>query len=95
MAGSWSSNMVCLWGLCARPACRRARCCRGEPRDCMAKYTPLVPEDAREGVKAMFDGLRSRMTFDEMSTEAPSEIAAVEDWDVLVRTSATRGRPSE
>ena len=90
----WTADMLCLWGLCAKSACRRGRTCNGEPRDCLKRYAPLAPEAARDGVKLMLDGLRLQPSYDALREEAPEEIAAVEDWCGLVRrTGASAGRP--
>jgi len=80
---------MCLWGLCARPSCRRARACRGEPRDGLHRYALLVPEAARDGVAAMLDGLRSRMDFDALLEDAP-EMEDLMDWAECVVGSARR-----
>jgi hypothetical protein len=82
------SNLLCLWGLCARPACRRARGCKRDPRDCLSRYAPLVPDDARDGVAAMFEGKQCGMSYDELRAEAPLEIAAIENWIGLVHAAA-------
>jgi hypothetical protein len=55
-----------LPALCARAKCHRAGWCRGDPRRCLARYAPLVPEDAREGAKALLDGRMRRLSFDEV-----------------------------
>jgi len=81
----WMSNTMSLNGLCARAACRRAQACRGEPHDCLARYAPLVPEAAREGVKVMIDGLRLSLPFDDLLEEAKDELAALADWKALVK----------
>ena len=52
----WMSNMACLWGLCRNAACGRARQCRRDPRFCMRRCAPLVPEQVRSGVAFMLDG---------------------------------------
>jgi hypothetical protein len=87
----WMSNLMCLWGLCAKPACRRARKCRGEPRDCLARYAPLVPEEAREGIKAMIEGRRDNLSFDEVRDMADGEVDAAIEWMALVAQSAAAG----
>lgn len=88
----WMANMLCLWGLCRRPACRRARACKHDPRQCLARYAPLVPEEARDGVAAMIEGLRAGLGYDELRAEGPDEIAAVEQWIALVHVSASPPR---
>lgn len=85
----WMSNMICLWGFCHNEACSRARQCKRDPRFCMRRYAPLVPEEARDGVKLMLEGLRSGKSYDDLLDEAPEEIAAVEDWIARVDASAT------
>jgi hypothetical protein len=82
------SNLLCLWGLCGKPACRRARQCKRDPRDCLSRYAPLVPDDARDGVAAMFEGKQCGMSYDELRAEAPLEIAAIESWIGLVHAAA-------
>jgi len=89
----WLSNLIRLSALCARPSCRRAHACRGEPRDCLARYAPLVPE----GAEAMVDGMLRHLPFDDLREEEP----AVDDliaWRALLdgcaaRAKATRRAP--
>ena len=80
-----------LCALCSRPKYNRAQACRGEPRNCLARYAPLVPEDAREGVKAMIDGAMRRLSFDDVRDEAP-EVDDLLDWRALVAGSAARAK---
>jgi hypothetical protein len=82
----WLANLMRVPALCARAKCHRARSCRGEPRQCLARYAPRVPEDAREGAKALLDGRLCRLSFDEVRDEN----AAVDDllaWRELVGSS--------
>ncbi len=55
----WTNNQLALWRLCAKPACRRARCCRGEPRLCLDRHLPQVPLDLRTNVRAMLRAARA------------------------------------
>jgi hypothetical protein len=66
------------------PACKR------DPRECLARYAPLVPEDAREGVKVMLEGLEYGLSYDEVREDAPDEVAAIENWIARVETAARR-----
>jgi len=84
----WMSNMACLWGLCRNQACGRARQCKRDPRSCLSRYAPLVPDEVRAGVKLMFEGKQQRMSYDDLRAEAPDEIAAVEAWIARVEASA-------
>ena len=85
------SNVLRLCHLCARPACRRAQACRGEPRECLARYAPLVPEEARDGAQAMMESKDIGLSFDELRDEAP-EVDDLIEWQELVQTSAARGK---
>jgi len=85
----WVSNMACLWGFCHNPACRRARTCKRDPRFCLRRYGPLLPDEVRDGLKLMVEGRHSRKSYDDLFGEAPEEIAAVEDWVARVEASAS------
>ena len=88
----WMSDMICLWSLCDSLACRRGASCARDPRRCLARYAPLTPEEAREGVMVMLDGLDAGLDYEALRDEAPDEIAAVEDW--IARADASRRSPS-
>jgi hypothetical protein len=64
------------------------RSCRGEPRDCLGRYAPLMPEATRDGVQAMIEGHRLGLDFDALREEAPDTIAAVIEWSEQMRRSA-------
>src|SRR3954471_22849472 len=87
----WMANTLTLYGLCGRAACRRACRCRGEPQDCLARYAPLVPEEARDGAKAMIDGLMRGVDFDTMREECKYEIEALGEWTELMEHSHWHG----
>ena len=88
------SDMLYLHGLCGRRACRRARSCRGEPRACLTRYAPLVPEDAREGAQAMMvAACRQGFSFDELMDDARREVLALVAWtDAVTASYRARGR---
>lgn len=87
----WMADLMRLWGLCARPACRRAAACRGEPRDCLARYAPLVPEEARDGVRAMASGQWRGLSFEALCEESEDELEAMSEWQQRVEASARGG----
>jgi hypothetical protein len=87
----FAANMLALWGLCANVTCRRAQRCKGDACDCVKRYAPLVPEDAREGVKAMIEGKLDGLSFDGAQDIAFDEVEAMIEWQALVAQSA-RGR---
>jgi hypothetical protein len=45
-----TANLLGLSKLCANNTCRRARCCRGEPLDCLRTAFFLLPPDMIEGL---------------------------------------------
>jgi len=56
----------------------------------LARYAPLVPEDAREGVKAMVDGAMRQLEFDDLRDEAPEvDLLA---WRALVDGTRSAGK---
>lgn len=88
-----ASDLLHLHGLCGRRACRRARSCHGEPRACLTRYAPLVPEDARDGAQAMVEGRRQGFTFDDLMDDARHEVLALVAWADAVTASYRRFRP--
>jgi hypothetical protein len=42
------ANMSKFWKFCDRSQCHRARCCRGEPLDCMRIAATAMPPQAFE-----------------------------------------------
>ena len=86
------SAMLRLHGLCGRRACRRAHACRGEPRECLMRYAPLVPEDAREGAKAMIAAQSRGQDFDELLDDARADVMALAAWAGAVEASYRRRR---
>jgi hypothetical protein len=89
----WMSNMACLWSFCRNPACSRARQCKRDPRFCLRRYAPLLPDEVRDGIKLMLEGQRSGKSYDDLAEEAPDLIAAVEDWIARVDASTQSGAP--
>jgi hypothetical protein len=85
----WMANIMRLCGLCERAACRRAQACRGDPRACVLRYAPLVPEEVRDAAKAMFEGQERRLSFDELRDETP-EIEDLIEWTGIVNASMAR-----
>jgi hypothetical protein len=39
-----TANTLGMWEVCAKGACQRARCCRGNPSHCLRYGLPLMPE---------------------------------------------------
>jgi hypothetical protein len=55
----WANDQFAFWKLCANRRCRRARCCRGEPRACLDRHLPQVPQQARDRVHTMLRAART------------------------------------
>jgi hypothetical protein len=85
----WMADMLALWAYCGKAACRRTERCRGEPRACLDRLMPLIPEEVREGVKVMLAGKKNNLDFDAMRAQAPDEVDAVIEW---VEDAAARKR---
>jgi len=83
------SNLLMLWRLCGRPACRRACACRNDPRICFARNHALLPRDMQDWFATLgrcktlgtsFDGALELI---ETSTIA----GALRDWHAAVGRS--------
>ena len=48
----WANNEFSTWRQCQKPACRRARRCCGEPRQCFDRHWPQASEHDRNRVRA-------------------------------------------
>jgi hypothetical protein len=81
------STRLAIPGLCDVRACRRARACRGDPHDCLARYEPLVPDDARAGADALIEARRQGRPFDEVDEESGEEVRALVRWQDAVAAS--------
>ena len=76
----YASDLLVLWALCGKPACRRARACKRDPRSCARRYGALVPEAARHGMLAMLQGVQAGAGLDELRACFPDDLAALEAW---------------
>jgi hypothetical protein len=75
----WIADLYCLWALCGRAACRKARACRGRPPQCLRRHMPLVPEPAREWIVALWSGRDDGLDFDAALARIPPEVQAAYD----------------
>ncbi len=85
--GRQVSDLHLLWRLCGRPACFRARACRGDYRDCIERCLPLVPESARGFIAGFAVAQDAGMPFDDMFDDLSGEWQALEDWRRTVEAS--------
>ena len=90
----YAADLLCLWALCGKPACRRARACKRDPKACARRYGPLAPEEARIGALALVQGALDGVDRDEVRRFEPAGIAALEAWRAQVAAAAD-GRAGE
>ncbi len=89
------SNLLRVWGLCDRSACRKSRACRGDSRQCVPRCGPLVPEDVRVWVAALIECKRDGLSFEDARAQLPPELEeAWAAWSEAVRRIADRPRRS-
>jgi hypothetical protein len=83
----WMANLLRLSHFCDRSACRRAGACVCEPRGCMTRFAPLIPDDVRDGVDVLLGAKIDGLPYDEVRKAAPFEVTAYEGWIAKVRES--------
>ncbi len=82
-------DMMLIWALCAKPACRRARQCRGDALRCMPKLIHLLPEGVRAWLCGLGEAQEAGETFDQ-AVEARDRTDcgdALRDWHYAVSKS--------
>ena len=84
----YASDLLCLWAFCGKPACRRARACKGNPRSCVTRFGPLAPEEARFGALALVQGAFDGVEREEVRQYESAAIAALEEWSARVAAAA-------
>lgn len=84
----WIAELYCLWRLCPRSACRRARACRDDAQRCMSGLA-LVPPDALDFLVCFDDAREDGLTFEEMIDLHGEELDALEQWRAQVALSVS------
>lgn len=79
-AQRWRAQMLCLWKLCPKAACRKARACSGDPDFCVERFELLVSDDVRTAVESLHDGKLYGHSYDEACAMAPP--GSIEAYDV-------------
>lgn len=82
----WVAELYCLWRLCPRTACRRARRCRGDGCPCQTGLA-LVPGEALDFMAAFEQARDDDLTYEEMIDVCSEELAALEHWRDQVERS--------
>lgn len=85
------ADFMRLWRLCDAARCRRARACRGAPRECLTRLSPLVPEKAREFIVGLFVAKECGRPFEDVEWRFRAEQEAFDAW--IAALDGTMGRP--
>src|SRR6476619_2626616 len=82
-------DLFCLWRLCARPACRRARACRGDARRCFPRNFHLLPGGVQNWFAGLAEMQRDGKPFDDAmeALDTGDEGDALRDWFAAVAKS--------
>jgi hypothetical protein len=80
-------EVLCIWRLCGRTSCRRARACRGMPRECLPRYAPLVPMGARDFVIGVLNAREFGYSPEEAVANLADESEALAAWLAAVNGS--------
>jgi hypothetical protein len=86
-----AADMMQLSALCRRARCFRARACRGMPGDCIARYAPAVPDEARNWVAVALSGAYDKYQLVYVMGKFPEAYAAFVQWVAVA--DGLRGAP--
>lgn len=92
-AHRFTADLLRLWALCGKRACRRAQSCKRDARACLGRYSPLAPEQARFGALALLKGAQDGVDRGTVRLYVPNDIAALEAWTAAI--AATNGQARE
>jgi hypothetical protein len=75
-----------LWIFCRTTRCYRARDCRGDASDCIARYAPLVPEEVRDGARLLLRDEDTSSVLGSVETllDDAEATEALDEWEALV-----------
>ncbi len=74
------SNTLCLWSLCPRAKCTRARTCKGDARICLPRLSPYTPLQAREYVIDLLNAREFGFTPEQAVRNHLAQSGALADW---------------
>jgi hypothetical protein len=63
------NKILGLWRACGKDACRRAGCCRGNPRACAPKTFAAAPEGVQAWFAILVDCKQQGLPFDAMMAQ--------------------------
>lgn len=88
------NDLLMLWALCGKPACRRAQACRGNPSICARRYGRLAPQAAREGMLMLMYAMTNDVDEEAVRAHASPEIAAFDAWVIQVEEAVYGPAPT-
>lgn len=95
-ADRWRAQMLCLWKLCPKAACRKARCCSGDPDFCVGRFEFMVSEDVRAAVETLLHAKIFGHSFDDAcALAAPGTIEMYGLWLANLHESGPRQPASQ
>jgi hypothetical protein len=95
-AQRWRAQMLCLWKLCPKAACRKARACSGDPDFCVERFELLVSDDVRTAVESLHDGKLYGYSYDDACVLAPpGSIEAYDVWLANLFSQEATSLPSQ
>jgi hypothetical protein len=90
----WRSGMLCLWKLCPKTACRRAKVCSVDPDFCIERFECLVSEDVRAAIETLLHAKLFGHSFDDAcAMAAPGTIEMYGLWLANLHKSGS-GQPA-
>lgn len=84
-ARRWN-DLLGIWRQCAKPDCRRSRCCAGDPLSCLPGHLPRLPQPVRLWFACIGVAAEKNLSFVEALAQAESEgdEAACARWHAAV-----------
>lgn len=76
----WRAQMLCLWKICPKAACRRAHDCSADPDFCVERFAALVSEDVHVALDVLHDAKLLGYSYDDACALAPP--GSIEAYDV-------------
>ena len=76
----WRAQMLCLWKICPKAACRRAHDCSVDPDFCVERFAALVSEDVHVALDVLHDAKYFGYSYDDACALAPP--GSIEAYDV-------------
>ena len=94
----WRAQMLCLWKICPKAACRRAHDCSVDPDFCVERFAALVSEDVHVALDVLHDAKLFGYSYDDACALAPpGSIEAYDVWlaKLFLQESALTSRETD